>query len=70
MNAKSGTRWGNKFGVLLLPIYYHRRNGSDPIEYVKRAKAMIDKKKLSLVAQFSYRLGMLVMSVFGAKVNK
>ncbi|CAA0830938.1 O-acyltransferase (WSD1-like) family protein [Striga hermonthica] len=67
MDSKSGIRWGNKFGMLLLPIYYHR-GGSDPIQFVRRAKAMIDKKKLSLEAPFSYRVGDLVMSLFGAKI--
>ncbi|KAL8553354.1 hypothetical protein ACS0TY_001871 [Phlomoides rotata] len=64
---KFGNRWGNKFGMLLLPVYYHRE-GSDPIRFVKRAKDMIDKKKLSLEAPFSYGVGKLVMSLFGAKL--
>lgn len=68
MNSDSGTRWGNKFGMLLLPVYYHRGN-SDAIQFVKRAKAMIDRKKLSLEAPFSYSVGNLVMSLFGAKVS-
>ncbi|KAK6121191.1 hypothetical protein DH2020_045065 [Rehmannia glutinosa] len=66
MNSNSGSQWGNKFGMLLLPVYYHR-GGSDPIQFVKRAKAMIDKKKLSLEAPFSYKIGDLIMSLFGAK---
>lgn len=67
MNSESGTRWGNKFGMLLLPVFYHR-SSSDPLSFVRRAKAMIDKKKLSLEAPLSYKIGNLVMSVFGAKV--
>ncbi|KAL3651778.1 hypothetical protein CASFOL_004780 [Castilleja foliolosa] len=67
MDSKSGSRWGNKFGMLLLPIYYHR-GVSDPIQFVKRAKVMIDKKKLSLEAPFSYKVGDLIMSLFGAKI--
>ncbi|PWA85082.1 O-acyltransferase, WSD1 domain-containing protein [Artemisia annua] len=61
------TRWGNKFGMLVLPTYYHR-SGSDPLEYVRRAKAMIDQKKSSLESFLSYKLGYLVMAIFGAKV--
>ncbi|MCI07343.1 O-acyltransferase WSD1-like [Trifolium medium] len=38
MKSNSGARWGNKFGMILLPIYYHRSNSSDPLEYLKRAK--------------------------------
>ncbi|XP_031091509.1 O-acyltransferase WSD1-like [Ipomoea triloba] len=70
MNSKSGTRWGNKIGILLLPVNYYRNagSGSDPLKFVKRAKAMIDKKKLSLEALCSYKVGYLVMSLLGAKV--
>ncbi|XP_047970267.1 wax ester synthase/diacylglycerol acyltransferase 5-like [Salvia hispanica] len=67
MDGDSGTRWGNKFGMLLLPVYYHR-GGSDPIQFVKRSKAMIDSKKLSLEGPFSYSIGNLLMSLFGPKV--
>ncbi|KAL8097135.1 hypothetical protein AgCh_030292 [Apium graveolens] len=66
MNNK-GTRWGNKFGTLLLPVYYHR-NDSDPLQYVKRAKAMIDRKKLSLEGYFSYKVGYFVMRNLGSKL--
>ncbi|XP_027112524.1 O-acyltransferase WSD1-like [Coffea eugenioides] len=67
LDSKSGTRFGNQFGMLLLPVYYHK-GGSDPLQFVRRAKAMIDKKKLSLEALFSYKIGYFVMSCFGAKL--
>lgn len=67
MNNK-GTRWGNKFGTLLLPVYYHR-NDSDPLQYLKRAKVMIDRKKLSLEGYFSYKVGYFVMSYLGSTVS-
>lgn len=67
MGSNSGASWGNKFGMILLPIYYHRSNTSDPLEYLKRAKAMIDRKKRSLEASFSYKVGDLVMSTLGPK---
>ncbi|KAK7253201.1 hypothetical protein RIF29_37727 [Crotalaria pallida] len=67
MKSNSGARWGNKFGMILLPIYYHRSSNSDPLEYLKRAKAMIDRKKQSLEAHFSYKVGDLVMSTLGPK---
>ncbi|XP_057488120.1 wax ester synthase/diacylglycerol acyltransferase 11-like isoform X1 [Actinidia eriantha] len=67
MSGNSGIRWGNKFGMLLLPVYYHQ-GGSDRLQYLKRAKAMIDQKKQSLEAHFSYKIGDLVMSCFGPKV--
>ncbi|KAK9071142.1 hypothetical protein SSX86_009710 [Deinandra increscens subsp. villosa] len=58
--------WGNKFGMLVLPTYYHR-SGSDPLEYLRRAKYMIDQKKSSLESFFSYKFGYLIMSILGAK---
>ncbi|XP_014521329.1 O-acyltransferase WSD1-like [Vigna radiata var. radiata] len=67
MKSNSGARWGNKFGMILLPIYYHRSNFSDPLEYLKRAKATIDRKKRSLEASFSYKIGDFVMSTLGPK---
>ncbi|CAJ1924305.1 unnamed protein product [Sphenostylis stenocarpa] len=67
MKSNSGARWGNKFGMILLPIYYHRSNTSDPLEYLKRAKTTIDRKKRSLEASFSYKIGDLVMSTLGPK---
>ncbi|KAI3789300.1 hypothetical protein L2E82_02093 [Cichorium intybus] len=60
------TGWGNKFGMLLLPAYYYR-SGSDPLEYLRRAKVMIDQKKSSLESFFSYKIGYLVMCIMGAK---
>ncbi|XP_075511155.1 wax ester synthase/diacylglycerol acyltransferase 11-like isoform X1 [Primulina tabacum] len=67
MDGTSRTRWGNKFGMLLLPVHYHG-DCSDPLQFVKRAKAMIDKKKLSLEASCSYTIGNILMSLFGAKL--
>lgn len=67
MDCNSGAKWGNKFGVILLPVYYHRGD-SDPLEFVRRAKAMIDTKKLSLEAAFSYKLMDLIISFLGPKV--
>ncbi|XP_039690401.1 O-acyltransferase WSD1 isoform X2 [Medicago truncatula] len=67
MKSNSGAKWGNKFGLFLLPIYYHRSNSSDPLEYLKRAKVMIDRKKRSLEAHLSYKIGDLVMSTLGPK---
>lgn len=67
MDCNSDARWGNKFGVILLPAFYHKGD-SDPLQFVRRAKAMIDKKKLSLEAAFSYKLMDLIISFFGPKV--
>ncbi|XVF45110.1 hypothetical protein PTKIN_Ptkin02bG0179500 [Pterospermum kingtungense] len=66
MKGSSEARWGNKFGVILLPAYYHK-SGDNPLEHLKRAKVMVEKKKHSLEAYFSYRIGDLVMSLLGSK---
>ncbi|CAI9260070.1 unnamed protein product [Lactuca saligna] len=66
MKSDSKSRWGNKFGMMLLPIYYHT-NGSDPLQYLKRAKMMIDRKKLSLEAFLSYKIGYFIMRCLGPK---
>ncbi|XP_010270343.1 PREDICTED: O-acyltransferase WSD1-like isoform X2 [Nelumbo nucifera] len=66
-NNNSRSRWGNQFGFLLLPVYYHE-NVDDPLQYVKRAKAMLDTKKQSFEAHCSYAIGKLAMWVLGPKV--
>lgn len=66
MKKNSGLGWGNKFGIMLLPVYYHK-NDADPLRYLKRAKAMIDRKKLSLEAFLSYQTGYFIMKFLGAK---
>lgn len=66
MKENSGSGWGNKFGMILLPVYYHK-SGGDPLAYLRRAKAMLDRKKHSLEAHFSYAIGLFVMTYFGAK---
>lgn len=68
MKNNTRTRWGNKFGMLLLPFPYHR-DGSDPLQYLKRAKVMIDRKKQSFEAYFTYKIGYFVMSFLGSKVT-
>ncbi|CAN1278617.1 Wax ester synthase/diacylglycerol acyltransferase 6 [Linum perenne] len=69
MKSSSAAKWGNKFGMMLLPLYYQRSNeGSDPLEPVRIAKKMIDRKKKSVESHFSYRVGDLIMSLFGPKV--
>nr|XP_043621965.1 wax ester synthase/diacylglycerol acyltransferase 5-like [Erigeron canadensis] len=66
MKKNAGSGWGNKFGVMLLPVYYHKKC-SDPLQYLKRAKMMIDQKKLSMEAFLSYQIGYFAMKYIGAK---
>ncbi|XP_068656749.1 wax ester synthase/diacylglycerol acyltransferase 5-like [Aristolochia californica] len=64
----SKTRWGNQMGYVVLPIDVQQKDPTDPLEYLRKAKAMLDRKKLSLEARFSYKMGSLVMSLFGPKI--
>ncbi|KAI3956416.1 hypothetical protein MKX01_016829 [Papaver californicum] len=68
-NSSVTSWWGNKFSFLLLPIYPHKNVGNDPLQYVKNAKEMLDKKKLSLEAHFTYAISKLAMSLLGPKVT-
>ncbi|KAL3722373.1 hypothetical protein ACJRO7_034706 [Eucalyptus globulus] len=67
MKGNPGLRWGNKFGIILLPVHYSRSFG-DPLEYLRKAKSMMDRKKKSLEAHFSYKIGDMAMTFLGAHV--
>ncbi|KAL2939373.1 O-acyltransferase WSD1 [Bienertia sinuspersici] len=66
MEDESRGRWGNQFGMVLLPVFCHTKD-ANPLDFVRRAKVMLDQKKQSLEAHFSYNLGYLVMSLLGPK---
>ncbi|XP_047331901.1 wax ester synthase/diacylglycerol acyltransferase 11-like [Impatiens glandulifera] len=61
---------GNMFGMLLLPVYYHKPDvGCSPLKHVEKIKEVMTKKKMSSEAYFSYKLGQLAMSCFGPKAT-
>ncbi|KAI5568417.1 hypothetical protein BDE02_12G013500 [Populus trichocarpa] len=64
-NPKWG--WGNRIGYIILPFTVGLQD--DPLEHLRRAKAMIDRKKLSLEATFSFHCAILVIKLFGAKAS-
>lgn len=66
MAEKGKAKWGNHMGYIIFPfnIALHE----DPLEYVRQAKATIDKKKHSLEAICSYAFAKLVLNLFGVKV--
>ncbi|BFG41863.1 hypothetical protein CerSpe_281380 [Prunus speciosa] len=68
MKSNSGSSWGNKFSTFLLPIYYKKSSGTEPLEYLRRAKVIMDRKKQSLEALFSYKIGCFLMTYLGAKI--
>ncbi|CAF1809764.1 unnamed protein product, partial [Brassica napus] len=66
MTKGSKCRWGNFIGLVVFPLWI--RCEDDPLEYVRRAKAIMDKKKISLEPLISYGILKLIMKIFGEKV--
>lgn len=64
---KTGTmgRWGNQIGYVLLPFTIGLKR--NPLDYVKEAKAVIDRKKASLEPLYTYFVVYLVLKLFGIK---
>ncbi|KAK6946095.1 O-acyltransferase WSD1, C-terminal [Dillenia turbinata] len=67
MGRFSKSRWGNAIGVYLLPFQCNK-SVATPLDYVKRAKESLDKKKLSLEALFSHYVIGMTTHFFGSKV--
>ncbi|KAF2294749.1 hypothetical protein GH714_015996 [Hevea brasiliensis] len=65
IESNSRARKGNKFGIILLPIYYAK--DVEPLQHVKRAKATLDLKKKSLEGYFSYKVADLAITFLGCK---
>uniref|UniRef100_M1AIL1 Uncharacterized protein n=1 Tax=Solanum tuberosum TaxID=4113 RepID=M1AIL1_SOLTU len=65
MEKKSKARWGNKIGYVLtrLPISLP----DNPLDYIRQAKTIIDRKKLSLESRFSFSAAKLTQDIFGSK---
>lgn len=68
MAKDSKTRWGNWIGYILVPFTIALQD--DPLNYILQAKAMIDRKKLSLEAICTFATAKLIITTFGAKVQK
>lgn len=66
MAKKSKAKWGNGLGYIILPFSIALEE--DPLEYVRRAKATIDRKKHSLEAICTHVCAKLVLNLFGVKV--
>ncbi|KAF8046664.1 hypothetical protein N665_3539s0001 [Sinapis alba] len=67
MAKKSKCRWGNLFGYILLPFSLGLE--TDPLEYLRRAKVTVDRKKHSLEAVFSMAFFKLILKVLGLKAS-
>ncbi|KAK9758074.1 hypothetical protein RND81_01G204800 [Saponaria officinalis] len=66
MEKNAEAKWGNAVGYVLLPFNLQLRD--DPLDYVREAKATVDRKKNSLEALYTYAIAQLVMKLFGPKV--
>ncbi|KVH89025.1 O-acyltransferase, WSD1, C-terminal [Cynara cardunculus var. scolymus] len=65
MEKNTEAKWGNWIGYVLLPFTIGIRD--DPIDYVREAKATIDRKKHSLEALYTFSISELVLKFFGIK---
>ncbi|XP_039119934.1 O-acyltransferase WSD1-like [Dioscorea cayenensis subsp. rotundata] len=65
--GKCDAKWGNLMGYMILPfpIAFHR----DPLDYVRKGKAIADRKKSSLEAIFTYSCAYMMMKLFGVKAT-
>ncbi|MCE3215535.1 hypothetical protein HAX54_002743 [Datura stramonium] len=66
--SKGNRGWGNWFGYVLLPFKIALRD--NPLDYVKEAKATVDRKKLSFEALFTFTIAELLIKFFGVKCSK
>ncbi|KAL6508328.1 hypothetical protein OROHE_021870 [Orobanche hederae] len=58
--------WGNLVGIVVLPLTIDLSD--DPLIYIRRAKAIMDKKKLSLGHKFTFGAMKLMLMIFGNKI--
>uniref|UniRef100_A0ACD5W803 Uncharacterized protein n=1 Tax=Avena sativa TaxID=4498 RepID=A0ACD5W803_AVESA len=61
----SAVKWGNQLGYIILP--FHIAIYEDPLEYVRRAKTIVDRKKSSLEVVFTHMLGEVIIKTLGVK---
>lgn len=59
-------QWGNAIAYVLLP--FHIALKDDPLDYIRDAKATIDRKKLSLEAPCTYTCAKLILKTLGLRV--
>lgn len=67
MAKESKGGWGNWIGYILLPFTIALQN--DPLDYIRVAKATIDRRKHSLEAFCTFSTAKFVLYTFGAKVH-
>ncbi|KAF8737322.1 hypothetical protein HU200_014170 [Digitaria exilis] len=63
----NAVRWGNRLGYIILPFHLALHN--DPLEYVRKAKQIIDRKKSSLETIVLHMAVETIFKIFGPKVE-
>ncbi|KAF3603909.1 hypothetical protein F2Q69_00035920 [Brassica cretica] len=63
----SKCRWGNWIGYIVFPFSIGLRK--DPLEHLRSAKRIIDRKKNSLEAALTFIVGKLMIKSFGVKMT-
>lgn len=63
----SVVKWGNQIGFIILPV--HIAMHSDPLDYIRKAKNIVDMKKNSLEAVSTYMVAEVFHKIFGWKVH-
>ncbi|TVU46690.1 hypothetical protein EJB05_06240, partial [Eragrostis curvula] len=63
----NAVRWGNRLGYIILPFHVALHN--DPLEYVRKAKQIIDRKKSSLEAVVLPMAIEITFKIFGPKAG-
>lgn len=66
MENDTKAKWGNWIGYVLLPFSIALRD--DPLDYIRRAKATIDRKKHSLEALYTFSISEFILKTLGIKV--
>ncbi|KAJ8528989.1 hypothetical protein K7X08_035824 [Anisodus acutangulus] len=67
MDKDTEAKWGNWVGFVLLPFKIALRD--DPLDYVREAKATIDRKKNSLEAIYTFSISEIALKLFGIKTS-
>ncbi|KAE8709434.1 putative CAP [Hibiscus syriacus] len=65
MEEDAEVKWGNWIGYVLLPFTIALRE--NPLDYVRDAKAIIDRKKRSLEALATFYIADIALKLFGIK---
>ena len=63
----NAVRWGNRLGYIILP--FHLAMHDDPLEYIRKAKRVIVRKKNSLEVIIIHMAIEIIFKILGPKVR-